>query len=291
MAKYTWTTRETFSAKAELAHYGAFDIPAAKPVWRLLDGNGRMCASGSLADCAVPQGALASLGNISIPLQHISAPGKFTLELSLDGTPFRNSYDLWIYPPAVNANPGRVIISRALDAKTKQALASGRMVLLLPKLAALTNSIGGAFASDFWNFGMFRKLAEDRKMPVAAGTLGILCDPRHPALAEFPSEFHSTWQWFNLLQNSRALILDSLPKGYRPIVQVIDNYERAHKLGTVIEAKVGPGKLLVCAIDLPGQKDKPEARQLLFSLLHYMNSQKFDPQTSISETTLAGILK
>jgi len=26
-------------------------------------------------------------------------------------------------------------------------------------------------------------------------TMGILCDPANPALAEFPTEFHSNWQW------------------------------------------------------------------------------------------------
>ncbi len=70
---------------------------------------------------------------------------------------------------------------------------------------------------------MFKKLAEERKMPLAPGTLGILCDPNHPAFADFPTEFHSNWQWFNLLRNSRSMILDAMPAGYRPIVQVIDN--------------------------------------------------------------------
>ena len=30
-------------------------------------------------------------------------------------------------------------------------------------------------------------------------TLGILCDPRHPALANFPTEFNSNWQWWYLV--------------------------------------------------------------------------------------------
>jgi hypothetical protein len=43
-------------------------------------------------------------------------------------------------------------------------------------------------------------------------------------------------------------------------VQVIDNFARNHKLGLVFETGVGKGKLLVCAIDLLGLQDKPEAR-------------------------------
>jgi hypothetical protein len=38
------------------------------------------------------------------------------------------------------------------------------------------------------------------------------------------------------------------------------------------ETKVDPGKLLICAIDLLGLQDKPEARQLLRSLLQCTTS-------------------
>ena len=99
------------------------------------------------------------------------------------------------------------------------------------------------------------------------GTMGILCDPKHPALARFPTEFHSNWQWFPIVTAARPIILDATPAGYRPIVQVIDNLDRNHKLGLVFETKVGPGKLLICACDLSKLPDDPAARQLLSSLL------------------------
>jgi len=41
-----------------------------------------------------------------------------------------------------------------------------------------------------------------------------------------------------LVLHAQPLILDTLlPAGYRPIVQVIDNYDRCHKLGLVFEAR------------------------------------------------------
>jgi hypothetical protein len=118
-----------------------------------------------------------------------------------------------------------------------------------------------------------------------------LCDPNHPALAEFPTGFHSNWQWFNLLQNSRTMILDGLPVDCKPIVQVIDNLERAYKLGNIVEVKMGKGKLLICSINLPAIQDKPEARQLLSSLLRYMNSASFEPKTTIYETAIRRFIR
>jgi hypothetical protein len=291
LGKFTYTTGETLTARAEVAHYGPAAMPGAVPVWTLRDATGHALATGRLASRDIPQGGLAELGAISLALKDIPAPAKVQLELALEGTPYRNSYDLWVYPPAAEPEAGAVLVRRTLDPDTRRALAAGAKVLLLPAPSSLTKSLGGSFAPDFWNYGMFRKLAEDRKAPVAPGTLGILTDPAHPALRGFPSESYANWQWFHLLMGSRAVVLDAMPAGYRPLVQVIDNAERGHRLGAIFELRVGQGKLLVCSIDLPGMKDKPEARQLLRSLLGYMNSAEFSPATPVDEMALRGILE
>lgn len=290
MSKYTWTNSETFTAKAEVAHYGPSDLKDVAAVWILRDDKGQILTSGRLPAKNIPQGFVTSFGDINIALKDYAAPAKLTLQLALNGTSFTNSYNIWVYPDKVDTAPGSVIISRALDDATREALASGKSVLLLPEPAKLKNSIQGIFAPDFWNYGMFKKLAEERKKSAAPGTLGMLCDPNHQALKSFPSEFHSNWQWFNLLQNSRSLILDEMPAGYRPLIQIIDNYERAHKLAAAFEVKAGPGKLLVCSIDLPGQQDKPEARQLLHSLLKYMNSEQFAPAVTVDTAVVERIV-
>ena len=118
-------------------------------------------------------------------------------------------------------------MTRVLDDAARQALPDGRSVLLLPDPASLPEKHRGLIRHRLLELG---HVQNDRRraaqMPVAPGTLGILCDPGHPALAQFPTDFHSNWQWFHLLMNSRALILDPLPAGFRPVVQVIDNFER-----------------------------------------------------------------
>lgn len=48
--------------------------------------------------------------------------------------------------------------------------------------------------------------------------MGILCDPRHPALAEFPTESFSNWQWWDIVNNSRSIILDDALAAFRPVI-------------------------------------------------------------------------
>ena len=89
------------------------------------------------------------------------------------------------------------------------------------------------------------------------------------------------------MKNSRPIIFDETPADYRPLVQVIDNFVTNHKLGLIAETKVGKGKMLICAIDLLGNQDKPEARQLLRSLLDYASTPAFAPAAELD----GGLLK
>ena len=122
------------------------------------------------------------------------------------------------------------------------------------------------------------------------GTLGILCDPSHPALENFPTEYHSNWQWWNIVMNSNPIVLDEAPMDLKPIVQVIDNFDRNHKLGLLFEARVGKGKLLVFAGNLDNCINEPEVGQFLQSLIRYMNSEKFSPDIKLEAWQLDKIL-
>ncbi len=101
--------------------------------------------------------------------------------------------------------------------------------------AAARKACPGSFLPVFWSPVWFPTQKPN--------TMGILCDPKHPALARFPTEFYSNWQWYDLLNRSRTLILDDTPPAFRPIVEVIDNFARNHKLGVLWETRVGEGPL------------------------------------------------
>ena len=89
-------------------------------------------------------------------------------------------------------------------------------------------------------------------------------------------------QWFPVIKESHPLVLDNFAKDDKPIVQVIDNIERNHKLGLVMEWKVGKGKLLVCMSDLEKAALYPEGRAFYESVLNYMQSPDFAPASEIT---------
>jgi len=138
------------------------------------------------------------------------------------------------------------------------------------------------FSSIFWN------TAWTQRQPPT--TLGILCDPKHPALAQFPTEFHSDWQWWYLLHRAGALRLDALPRDLHPIVRTIDDWATARPLALMIEGRVARGKILVCGFDLTGFLTDPVSLQMKKSLLDYMQSDAFDPKTKLQPEQISQLL-
>ncbi len=280
LPKRTWTADETFSATAEIANYGAADLTGKQPFWKITNERGQEIAQGKLAVAIAPTGQLSPLGPISASLVKVSAPAKLTVTVGLTGTKYSNCWNLWVYPGRTTPQPPvGVIVSTAWDETAKAALAGGKTVLLLPANKWLHHSLGGSFLPTFWSPVWFPSQRPD--------TMSILCDPRHPLFAQFPTEFYSDWQWYDLQPNSRSLILDDTPAAFRPLVQVIDNFARNHKLGSVFEARVGKGKLLVCAIELaPNRPKRPATQQFARSLFAYLASPNFKPQAELPFATL-----
>ena len=284
MPRRVYTCLETFHARVEIAHYGAAALPDAHPAWSIFDPDGTVLAFGDLPPCAIQPGGLRDLGEIHFTLEDVPAPLHLTVSVYLAGTTIRNEWEFWVYPARLQDPPGSTaLVAQEWNSEVKEALEAGRNVLLLPRLESVPCSIPGCFTPVFWNVLM--------KHEQAAKTMGFLCEPAHPAFAHFPTEFHSNWQWWDLAVRSRTLILDGMPASFRPIVQVIDSFEKNRKLGAVFQARVGKGRLVVSSIDLANDlEQRPVARQLRFSLLSYMNGDRFRPSHDLSSEQLDELL-
>ena len=285
--KFCWTNDEALTGEVEIANYSESDLNGKQLSWVLTDSKQQVLDKGVLP-LQVKQGELAKVGTLKPAIASVRKAEKVTLALSIDGTPYRNDYSLWIYPAAdKEVVPSEdICVTDDLDAHLKYLTEGGKVLWFPSKDKHKDQTVGGLFQTDYWNYRMFRTICENLDRPVSPGTLGILTDPGHPALADFPTEFHTNWQWFPIITQSYPMILDRLSDDYRPIVQVIDNVERNHKLGLLFEFKVGNGKLLVCMSDLKAVQDKPEARQFYRSILEYMESSAFAPSYSLSAKDL-----
>ncbi|MDI1248303.1 MAG: hypothetical protein PSV13_05410 [Lacunisphaera sp.] len=275
-AKRTWTAAETFSARVEVAQYHRANLPAAEVCVRLRDTGGRVLAERRRPARDRPAGGGADVATVEFPLAGLAAPAQLCCEVSVEGTPWRNEYDLWVYPAAVRYDiPKGMEIADVVDEALLKRVEAGGTVLVLPRLPNLGATIEGQFIANFWTVAFFKNYE-------GPGTLGLLLDPAHPVFRHFPTEFHSNWQWWPMARYGRPIILDGLPRTLQPLVQVIDNFETSRKLGLLFEARLGRGRLMFASIDFLQHRDKPEVRQLLFSILRYMESDAFQPKEEVT---------
>lgn len=281
MEKYTWTKAESFKAELCLANYSESDLSDKSILWSLTDQKGIEITSGSANANQDFKRNIIKYTSIEVNLKNIEVPQKLELTVKLEATDYVNRYPVWVYNVNTDSGelPESIRVSETLDEESLQYLTDGGKLLLLPESDSVKQAVPGAFQSDFWCYPMFKKYDPP-------GTMGMLCEPDHPALSGFPTEFHSNWQWWVLLKNGCAMILDDLPDNLDPIVRVIDNFERNHRLSVIFECQVGKGKLLVCSCNLQQQQEYPEVRQLQKSLLRYMDSDNFNPKCNIKPEKL-----
>ena len=280
MKKFCFEDGEKIQAKVKVANYGGTSLYGKKLMWKIGD------AEGVMNIFTYDEGLI----DVGILDEEISAdkPAKLNVSLNIEGTEARNSYELWVYPKKALEKKG-IIIARDLNQEVVKVLEKGGKVLWMPD--SLPYTVGGLFQTDYWNYRMFKTICENNKKKVSPGTLGILTNPEHPIFKGFPTEMHTNWQWFPVIKESHPLVLDNFAKDYRPIVQVIDNIERNHKLGLVMEWKVGAGKLLVCMSDLEKASKYPEGKAFYQSVIDYMRSVDFNPQVEMTASDLLKTLK
>ncbi|MFA7345371.1 MAG: sugar-binding domain-containing protein [Terrimicrobiaceae bacterium] len=286
LAQRTFSGRDTLRAELEIAHFGAGPLEEAHAYWRLADAEGRVHATGELPTRTIPTGGVTALGRIEIPLAGLPAPGGFRLVAGLAGTTCENDWDVWGYPPAKTAETvqtsGGVLVARDWNELLAQAR-PGRKILFNPPPEQVKGGVALGFSSIFWNTALTKNQPPH--------TLGILCDPGHPLFAHFPTEFHSNWQWWELVHGGAAMVLDGLPPDLRPLVQVIDDWFTNRRLGLVFEARFNGCDLLVCASDITSAlAGRHAARQFRHSLFEYMAGAAFRPQHPINQAVLERIV-
>jgi hypothetical protein len=284
LEKRVFTADEMLSADLEVANFGAAPLAGATPYCELVADEGRVVASQIFdrRDVSVDNGI--KLGTASFSLKNVPTPARYRLVAGFAGTKIQNDWDVWVYPPpSVPKPPADAVVFHELNAAALAVLDSGGTVLwLLPPENVRNDTnrpVKFGFSSIFWNTAWTKRQAPT--------TLGILCDARAPLFAEFPTENFSDWQWWYLVQRAQPMILDDLPAGLLPGVQVIDDWTTNHKLGLAFEAQVGNGKLFVCSVDLENDLDHdPVRRQFRTSLLDYLASPNFQPKWLVDAATL-----
>ncbi len=284
LPKFVFRSDELLEVTIELAHFGKSPLSKSTLRWTLTDAAGNQIEGSAFGPQSFSIGSNQLVGSISVPLAGVQQATKPMLEVSMPGTAVANSWDLWVYPAAPPALPADdIYVTTTLDEKAETILKNGGKVFLQAagKIEKGKEAVQH-FLPVFWNTSWFKMRPPH--------TLGFVVNPAHPAFAQFPTDFHSNLQWWEIVHKAQVMNLDDFPASFRPLVQPIDTWFLNRRLGMILETRVGAGKLMLCSADLLSDPDhRIVARQLFRSLRAYMQTTAFDPKTTVDLATIRAL--
>ncbi|MEI6950625.1 sugar-binding domain-containing protein [Paraflavisolibacter sp. H34] len=275
MSQFVYSSNDTLSADIEIYNFGPSDLTNATITYRVTGADGKEVYKGAFVQSRLERGGNRPAGTVSWPLSSIKEAAKLNLEVTINGTPYANDWDFWVYParlPAVQT--AEVYMTDTLDARAEEVLNKGGKVFLNAAGKVVKGKeVVMHFTPVFWNTSWFKMRPPH--------VTGILVQEKHPALERFPTEYHSNLQWWEIVNRAQVMHLEDFPKGFQPIVQPIDTWFMNRRLALVMEARVGAGRLLVSSAALSDSNSRPAARQLLYSLKQYIASDRFQPKEQV----------
>lgn len=275
--KFTYSNLESFSAEISINDHG--QLQSDKRIeWTITDEAGNLLSAGTTS-------------RVNASLRTIETAQKVTLRANVyEMTPAAsasdlpvgsNHWDFWVYPSAPLPELGsRIRVVETFDQRTLMMLNYGFDVLLLAgDRVKYGSDVVQHFLPVFWNTSWFKMRPPH--------TTGLFIEEQHPIFRYFPTSYHSDLQWWELVNKTPVMQFDEFPADFQPLVQSIDTWFLSRKIGVLFEARVGKGRLIMTTMDLTSELDQRlVARQMLTSILKYMQSNEFNPRHTIAPETI-----
>lgn len=278
--KFCFYAGESVNIPVKVSNFSNVDMEGKEITWKFPFAEGTI---------KLPHGkGLLEVGMISLQLPESDRPQHMTLTLSLAETT-QNQYEIWVYPRKKKA-VNKVLVTNDFQQALKVLKKGGRVVLYPDSSMMSKAQVGPLFQTDYWNYSMFLSICQTLDRTPSPGTLGLLVDNTHPSLDKFPTSCHTDWQWFPIASKSYPLIIDELPANVKPVVEVIDNAERAHRLALMLECNVGKGRLMIVSADLSAANEHPESEWFVQSVKEYMASKDFRTSFNLTPAELMELL-
>ena len=280
--KFIYNNADTLRVPVELynAYYGR--LLNFEPSFFISDEKGNVIHQGTLTKQDIPLGKNTELGTVVMPLERISNPTKLTLTIAAAQGTVRNSWEFWVYPKDLTEiDKGDIYIADSLDEMAKKTLQQGGKVLLTAAgKVKLGSDIRQSYLPVFWNTSWFKMRPPH--------TTGAYIETTHPLFKDFPTDSWSNLNWWELLNNAQVMNLGQMPKDYQSPIQPIDTWHLSRKLGMLIEARVGKGRLLMTTMDITlNLENRLVARQMRNAILQYMQGSDFKPSLTLSIDEIA----
>ncbi|UCH34240.1 MAG: hypothetical protein JSV65_17170 [Armatimonadota bacterium] len=309
--------REVLRCGLSVSDFSHPPLASPKLEWRILAGK-KQFASG-LARYRHRPFCTCRAATIRVELPAVAEPVALTLRAALrDGRRvFHNEWSFWLFPKAEGALSGtsaavygsprhswlksvrsipriparrtgegplpRVVLAERLDVRlVDHCRGGGRVILAAPEhvLRPFPGKLGQDAAYFF--------LPPANYPPLEDGHSGTIIRD-HPVLGGLPHDGFADLQFFRLIRSAPPVDLECLGLGKsEPVIRALSTYFVGLPLAYLVEAAVGDGGVILCALDL--DQKLPEARYLLAAMVRHAASDALRPAAGLSDQALVRLV-
>lgn len=315
----TFYNDETIQITIELSNFSGKAISGSLQ-WSLVSKGLQL--NGEIAVPVTKNGQITVLGQLQVDVEVEDIARQWTLTVQLGE--IENNWNLWTYPYPKNTHSNHSIrsqiqllrpllpnadyrddfgghmltfdrtepqldkstdlaITDRLSLRLLQYLHDGGLVWLMPRSDQIYDYVRTRYLPPFWSYLHFPDNV--------SSVMGMIIND-HSVLQDFPHDGFSNWQWYDLVNNAPAISLDAQPN-LQPIVEVVDNFNRAKRLTYAFETQIGKGRLFVSTWQLSETSviGRPEAAFLFHQVVDYLTSDSFVPTIYLSVAQLLSLFK
>ncbi|MBR7107899.1 MAG: hypothetical protein IKC89_05740 [Lentisphaeria bacterium] len=256
--KRNFTAGSEFSTSVSLSCFSERPRVSGTLSWEfVMDGFSRR---GEIVSGEIEHGSVVPLGEITFTLPPLAAGKKALLKCAFtgDGIAVENDWEFWCFPevqPFTGSDEVKIVSTFSSD--EAEFVQNGGKLLVVD-----------GFPCDR-TVEMYKACPTGR----SSGHYGNYVKT-HPALANFPHDGYLTWQAYDMMFESRAMLFAEeslLP--FAPVIGLIPSYKKYMRKAMLAEYKTGKGRMIFCAFNLTG--DDPAAQYLKSELLRYLADGNF----------------
>ena len=261
-----------------VSNYGSFIDKATLTLRVSLGGYNLIRKEIRLSD--IEAGKTTNIYTLELNIPRIEAPDTLKISARLSGGDVEadNLWELYVFPKAKQYG--------------KRALAASNVTLCSDITAnELLERLSEGERVVILGTGPFPSVKTDFQLSVAGRTTGHLATviSDHKITESFPHEGYCSWQFADMLNNGRAIILDYKDKPHEPVIDIATTYKNARREALLFECGVGEGRLVVCPMNL--SESDPAAAWLKSEIIGYAMSDGFCPRLLFAPSELLSMLE
>ena len=287
LEKFTWESDETLKFTCSVSNWSKSDLKDKVLQYEIKRENGEILFKKNLPQSSIKRGDAQVISEENVSLKDINKAEKLSLTMRIKDTDIYNNWDIWVYPGKLNIEK-KCNYYKEWNDDIAAKIENGETAILQFHTKDLNANIPYCYLPVYWT--QFDHMGNSQ-------TMGLLCNPKHAVFKDFPTDYYSNYQWWELLNTTTPIQFDAYkmpnawPIDFLPLIQLIDGWKTNRKLGVLAEAKLGNGKIIITSMDLDSDlENRIVARQLRYSIEKYIESQNFNPKILIDRKHIDALI-